>query len=328
MRGQIYDTPPLAPGEHRVRIDAIESDRPSPLTADLQANFVSGGGYSLTSDAQWVVYADGCAPRPVEIESKQDADGAAWHLYRRAHPLPDAAPAPDARGGSPVISLPPVPPSAIATPQLVEWVIPPGAVSMQLQLAEGDARLQIDGVPKQIAGNGLVRLPEIALPPSRKAALWINSRQMSGGLLMAPVMYRFAQGMFHTGSALGQGLRSYSGAIRLSQKFFLDQNTDRAKIILDLGQFRGTVEVMLNGSSLGVGCLAPYRFDITGQARPGENKLELLVTNTLANLHSTCGPTRSWSPDQLEWGLFDSDSIQFFAAVGTSADVPQQTSVI
>ena len=50
--------------------------------------------------------------------------------------------------------------------------------------------------------------------------------------------------------------------------------------------------------------MPPYRFDISKHLLRGENELELLVTNTLANFLSTWSPTRGWSPDQFECGVF------------------------
>jgi hypothetical protein len=76
------------------------------------------------------------------------------------------------------------------------------------------------------------------------------------------------------------------------------------RIFLDLGRVRGTVEARLNGRGLGIRCLSPYRFEITEHVKLGVNELELLVTNTLANHLSTWSPTRWWSPDQLEAGVF------------------------
>ena len=45
-----------------------------------------------------------------------------------------------------------------------------------------------------------------------------------------------------------------------------------------------TAEVRLNGQVAGIRVAPPWRVDISKQAKPGENRIEVLVFNTLANL--------------------------------------------
>jgi hypothetical protein len=52
-----------------------------------------------------------------------------------------------------------------------------------------------------------------------------------------------------------------------------------------------SAEVRLNGQVAGIRVAPPYRFDLTSLVRPGDNRLEILVCNTLANHYSTV-PTR------------------------------------
>ena len=85
---------------------------------------------------------------------------------------------------------------------------------------------------------------------------------------------------------------------------FIFSPEKRGRTILDLGRVRGTVEATINGRTVGIRCLGPYRFDLTDYLRDGENELELIVTNTLANFLSTWSPTSWWSPDQLDAGIF------------------------
>jgi hypothetical protein len=55
------------------------------------------------------------------------------------------------------------------------------------------------------------------------------------------------------------------------------------RAILDLGEVRDLARVRLNGQSLGVAWKPPYRFDLRGLLRPGENVLEVEVTNLWVN---------------------------------------------
>jgi hypothetical protein len=120
------------------------------------------------------------------------------------------------------------------------------------------------------------------------------------------VTYDFGPGTLSLGSWIHKGLRSYSGAIRMSQTFRLEPPpAANSSVILDLGPVRGTVEALVNGKSAGIRCMSPYRFDIGSLLKSaGDQQLELVVTNTLVNFISTWSPTRTWSPDQLECGVF------------------------
>ncbi|MEI7899829.1 MAG: hypothetical protein WCK89_06220 [bacterium] len=52
-----------------------------------------------------------------------------------------------------------------------------------------------------------------------------------------------------------------------------------------------SAEVRVNGQPAGIRVSPPWRFDITSLVKPGENRIEILVRNTLAN-HYTTVPTQ------------------------------------
>jgi len=68
------------------------------------------------------------------------------------------------------------------------------------------------------------------------------------------------------------------------------------RTLLHLPACAEAVEVFLNGASCGVRAWYPYAFDLTPQAREGENLLEVRVRNTLGNLirqtYGGSGPLR------------------------------------
>jgi hypothetical protein len=55
------------------------------------------------------------------------------------------------------------------------------------------------------------------------------------------------------------------------------------KVYLDLGIVKEIAAVRVNGQSAGVLLWAPYRLEITKLLKTGANRLEIGVTNTLAN---------------------------------------------
>ena len=57
----------------------------------------------------------------------------------------------------------------------------------------------------------------------------------------------------------------------------------KSKVYLYLGTVKETAKVRLNGQDLGVVWCHPWRLEITGAIRPGENKLEIEVMNLWPN---------------------------------------------
>ena len=58
---------------------------------------------------------------------------------------------------------------------------------------------------------------------------------------------------------------------------------ENARLEIDLGMVKDVAEVRVNGKDAGTLLFRPYRADITALVRPGENALEVTVTNTLLN---------------------------------------------
>ena len=61
----------------------------------------------------------------------------------------------------------------------------------------------------------------------------------------------------------------------------MEKKDIEGRIWLDLGNAYETAEVFVNGNSVGVRICKPYRFELTGLLREGENQLAVEVTNTL-----------------------------------------------
>ena len=83
--------------------------------------------------------------------------------------------------------------------------------------------------------------------------------------------------------SLDSELRGFSGRGVYTTTFTVSAVGAGSRLILDLGNVRDVAEVTLNGKHAATLLLRPYRTDITGLVRPGENTLEVSVTNTLFN---------------------------------------------
>ena len=95
-------------------------------------------------------------------------------------------------------------------------------------------------------------------------------------------------------------IRYFAGTVLYTKTFRIPGEQDRQKkrIYLDLGELHDIVSLKINGRSLGTDWYPPYQFDITDQVMSGENKLEIEVTNNWAN--RLIGDEQE--PADFEWG--------------------------
>ncbi len=81
------------------------------------------------------------------------------------------------------------------------------------------------------------------------------------------------------------GVRWFSGTATYRTRVIVPNTwlpADRATI-LDLGRVADIAEVSVNGQSLGLVWKAPFAVDVSGVLRPGENEIEIRVTNGWTN---------------------------------------------
>jgi hypothetical protein len=82
------------------------------------------------------------------------------------------------------------------------------------------------------------------------------------------------------------GIKFYSGTATYEKTFSISDSalrTPPSTLWLDLGDVRELAEVRVNGQSCGIVWTPPFRVDITGAVKPGENKLEVSVVNFWPN---------------------------------------------
>jgi hypothetical protein len=88
----------------------------------------------------------------------------------------------------------------------------------------------------------------------------------------------------------------------------------KSPAVLDLGDVRYTCEVFINGKSLGVKIMPPYRYELPEDLIKDENKLEIRVTNTPGNQYQFTKSFDKWGKWQLtpyheRQLLFDRDTL-------------------
>lgn len=86
------------------------------------------------------------------------------------------------------------------------------------------------------------------------------------------------------------GLRAYSGGMWYRKTINIDKKAGES-IEIDLGDVVSSAELFINGKSAGIRLAPPWKFDISENVKQGENKIEILVLNTIANNYTSI-PTR------------------------------------
>ncbi|NSW95206.1 MAG: glycoside hydrolase, partial [Bacteroidales bacterium] len=83
----------------------------------------------------------------------------------------------------------------------------------------------------------------------------------------------------NTGIKYFSGTATYSRTISVPEEWL----QRKSEIWIDLGDVKYLAEVMINGNSLGITWKTPFRINLTGALKAGENLLEIKVTNLWVN---------------------------------------------
>ncbi|NQT86938.1 hypothetical protein HQ560_09250, partial [bacterium] len=176
-----------------------------------------------------------------------------------------------------------------------EWfrfTAPPGLRAMTVTV-KGTVEAWADGQPMRAAGKGRF---EAATPLPRAAVVALRVAPETGAcgaaVFPGPVGLECGPGVTALGDWSKAGaLECYSGGAWYRKTVTLTQEQARGGITLDLGKVVATAEVRVNGQVAGIRVAPPWRVDISKQVKVGENRIEVVVFNTLANHYLTI-PTR------------------------------------
>jgi hypothetical protein len=183
------------------------------------------------------------------------------------------------------------------------FTAPPGLRSITLGV-KGNARLWVNGdeVPlKRVKGeegrfpDGTLRVMRAdlaaSLPRSSALALRIQQERgfYGGAAIPDGVLFDCGPGLIEAGDLSGrEGLGAYSGGLWYRKNVSLTEaQCTSDNILLDLGSVVASAEVHINGKPAGTRVAPPWWFDLKGKVRAGENRIEVLVYNTLGNHYST-----------------------------------------
>jgi hypothetical protein len=113
-----------------------------------------------------------------------------------------------------------------------------------------------------------------------------------GAALPEPIQLECGPGQMTVGDwSQGSALECYSGGAWYRKTANLTADRIQGRVRLNLGEVVATAEVWVNGSKAGICVAPPWKVDVSDQVEVGENRIEILVYNTLANHYLTI-PTR------------------------------------
>jgi hypothetical protein len=185
-----------------------------------------------------------------------------------------------------------------AEPKPVGWyrfTSPPGLREMTIS-ARGKVQAWVNGKELKVAGNKLI-VPDPSASPVPVLLRIEQERGCYGGAaLPEPIKLDCGPGLMTTGDwGRIAGLASYSGGAWYRKTVSLTADQAASSLTLDLGGVTASAEVRVNGRPAGIRLAPPWKFDLSTLAKPGDNRIEVLVYNTLANHYSTI-PTRYVRP--------------------------------
>jgi hypothetical protein len=183
-----------------------------------------------------------------------------------------------------ILAFDPMP--QVAQPRgLYRFTSPPGLRGLTIR-AHGKVRVTVEG--KELASTDRQSF-KVAQPSAGCVPVWIevvHERGAYGGAAFeGEILLDCGPGRIAPGDwSKIDGLTCYSGGAWYRK----DVEIPAAKqVILDLGNVVSSAEVRLNGQKVGVRVTAPWTFDVTRFVKPGTNRLEVMVCNTLANHYLT-----------------------------------------
>jgi hypothetical protein len=162
-------------------------------------------------------------------------------------------------------------PSPVAPPD-AEWT--GGATSELLFWQDGNYELQGTAGKSSVKISGISQPVEISGP-------WQVSFPPNLG---APAEVTLPE-LISLHEHSDPGVKYFSGTATYRKQFSVSPGAISAgrKLYLDLGWVHVIAQVRVNGKDLGLLWKPPFRVDVTNAVRPGENHLEVLVTNQWVN---------------------------------------------
>lgn len=306
----------LRAGANVMAISAHNRGGPAGMIAELLLTDAKGGTRRLATDATWLASVGSAMPpdsaswKPAQTISAYA--GSLWATHPSGAPRLDlkSRPAPptssaagDENYGKLAMRwfnqpdrLPFDPRPEIAQPAgWYRFRAAPGLRALTVPAA-GTVQAWINGTPVSGQRSGTGWRFELAQPAVTAPAVALRIEQARGGYggaaIPEPIIQDCAAGAMEPGDwSTVDGLACYSGGAWYRKRVRLTTDQLHGTVTLDLGKVVSSAEVRVNGQLAGIRLAPPWRVDISKHVTAGENRIEVLVYNTLANHYLTI-PTR------------------------------------
>ncbi|HEX6444353.1 MAG TPA: hypothetical protein VF053_04625 [Streptosporangiales bacterium] len=285
----------LRVGDNVIVLRAVDA------TTQPTAVALDAPGLGLRTDAHWQASVGGVTGPPT-LRRRNPRDPRFICARPRPHPLPGAGwLEPDRPSGGVVGVVPDIAPGGERT----EWLrfpAPLGTVALQVPTSLDATVVVGDREQPLEAGRATFAEP---LPAGTQVMLRFRAvdGRRGGALLDAGVAVEVAE----TGTRLVPweelGLRALGGELRYRTTVRITP-PEGARTVLDLGDVRGTADVVVNGTLVDRLVWAPWRTEVSGTLRPGDNEIEVVVRGTLAGYLDDASPTAAVAKGQVRTGLF------------------------
>lgn len=286
----------LRVGDNEITLRVTDTGT-TPTAALIDSTPVSRGGLGVVSGPEWTV----AGGRQVRLRRKHPRDPRFVSAWARPHPLPGASwLEPAAAQGDVVLGV--VPDLAPGRPR-VEWLrlaVPAGTTTLfaPTDLEFGVLAGGIEYRPAE--GRVTFPAPLAAGEPVLLRFHAVDGRR-GGALLAGPAEVRTAEVTVELVDWERLGLRSLGGQVRYRTTL---TTTAPGRATLDLGEVRGTADVLVNGVLADRLVWGPWRADVTGLLVDGDNEVEIVVRGTLAGYLDDASPTSAVAGGQVRTGLF------------------------
>lgn len=153
--------------------------------------------------------------------------------------------------------------------------MPAGAKSLDLDHPERVAAVYADTRPLEVTKH--VAIPQ---SPDQPGPRVLAIKMAAGEVLTKPLQFETSETKVRLGSWTRTGLTYFAGSATYKRDFQLKPELAGKQIFVDLGQVGVVAEIWMNGQHVTDRIWEPFRADITKFLKPGENTLQIVVTNS------------------------------------------------
>ena len=169
--------------------------------------------------------------------------------------------------------------------------LPTGTATMSVPV-QGEPEVWVDGEECDITDGQVELDTPLANPAEAVVRVAHEPGVYAGAAWTEPIAIETEPATVDVGRWEDLGFASYSGRGCYRKIVSLPEFASNDRVILDLGSVGVTATVRVNGEPVGTVVTRPFSIDISDEAVPGENEIEVVVANTLANHFAAETPRR------------------------------------